>query len=157
MHRNGHQPEVLERQQAALQLRKQGESYREIGARLGVSRQQAFRDIQAGLKAAAKERTKEAALLLDLELERLDMLMKGLFPFAAAGDPQAVTAFLKCQERRAKYLGLDAPEKHDHTSGGEPLKGYIGWTPEEWAQTHPEDPPTPSPVKANGHRSSEAI
>jgi hypothetical protein len=47
---------------------------------------------------------------------------------------------LRCQERRAKLLGLDKPTQHDVTSGGQPIKGYIGVSPDDWdkAEVKPE-------------------
>src|SRR4029077_11263702 len=56
----------------ALNLRKQGYSYREIGAHLGVSTAQAARDIETALAEITLEPARE---LLKLELQRCDDLM----------------------------------------------------------------------------------
>lgn len=45
----------------------------------------------------------------NLELTRLDEMLKATWGAAQRGVPQAVDRVLKIMERRAKYLGLDAP------------------------------------------------
>lgn len=103
------QANILERQLQAVELRKSGLSYREIGKRLDCSHEQARRDIESELKRLASERADKTEELRQLELERLDMLLKGLWPMAAVGNTGAVMSWLKVSERRAKLLGLDAP------------------------------------------------
>jgi len=44
-----------------------------------------------------------------LELERCDRLQAAVWPAATQGDVAAVAAVLRIMERRARYLGLDAP------------------------------------------------
>ena len=69
----------------------------------------------------AQERQGKSEELRQLELERLDLLTRGLEPMASVGNPGAVNAYLRVMERRAKLLGLDAPVKTDVTTGGEKL------------------------------------
>jgi len=104
---------IEERRQQALDFRKAGYSYRDIGARLEVSHEQARRDVEAALAALVADTKDSAEQLRQLELERLDMLTKALEPMAAVGNPGAVNSFLRVMERRAKLLGLDAPVKQD--------------------------------------------
>lgn len=104
---------IEERRQQALDYRKAGYSYRDIGARLEVSHEQARRDVEAALAALVEDTKDSAEQLRQLELERLDMLTKALEPMAAVGNPGAVNSFLRVMERRAKLLGLDAPVKQD--------------------------------------------
>ena len=102
---------VIERQAQALELRKQGKSYRAIGDRLGVSQMQAHRDIQDELKRLAALNLNSADELRQLELERLDRIIDGLDHWVQAGNAQAAMAILKAMDTRAKLLGLYAPEK----------------------------------------------
>lgn len=104
---------IEERRQQALDYRKAGYSYRDIGARLDVSHEQVRRDIEAALAALVDDTKDSAGQLRQLELERLDMLTKALEPMAKVGNPGAVNSFLRVMERRAKLLGLDAPVKQD--------------------------------------------
>jgi hypothetical protein len=57
-----------------------------------------------------------------LELARLDAMLAGMWPGAIAGDGHAVDACLKLMDRRARYLGLDAPVKITKTDAdGRPV------------------------------------
>ena len=114
---------ILERQLQALELRKGGFTYREIGKRLGVSHVQAHRDIQEELKHLASLRSESAEELRQLELEKLDNYERNLSHWADAGSVEAVRTLIKIQERRAKLLGLDAPEKIEHK--GDLMTGLV--------------------------------
>lgn len=121
---------ILERQLQALEMRKSGFTYREIGKRLGISHVQAFKDVNDELKRLADERADSADELRQLELEKLDKYEANLTHWAEAGNVDAVKALLKVQERRSKLLGLDAPERKDVNIKG--AKTYIGFTPDDW-------------------------
>lgn len=116
--------DILARQILAIDLRRAGYSYRAIGERLKVSHETARQDVESELERLAKLRDGKVEAERELELERLDMLMKALAPMAQVGNPGAVNSFLKCMERRAKLLGLDAPQKIAPTdpNGNEPFK-----------------------------------
>lgn len=102
---------ILERQRQALEMRRNGFSYRKIGERLHIDHSMAFKDVQNALAALTKERNKEAEYVRELELQRLDMLLEGLSRLAEIGNPIAVDKFLRVCESRRKLLGLDAPTK----------------------------------------------
>jgi hypothetical protein len=108
----------LQRQQAALELRRMGIGYVEIGNRLGIGKSQAHRLVQAGLEDARAQIGAEANELKSEEISRLDAMLAGLWPDARKGQQGAVDRVLKIMERRAKLLGLDAPLKLAH--GGDP-------------------------------------
>lgn len=121
---------ILQRQLLALELRKSGFTYREIGEKLNISHVQAYKDVNEELKRLAELRADSADELRQLELEKLDKLEKNLMHWADAGSVEATKALIKIQERRSKLLGLDAPEKKDVNIKG--AKTYIGFTPDEW-------------------------
>jgi hypothetical protein len=99
--------EAVDRQQAALELRRDGLGFAEIAARLGYGGPSgAYKAVMAGLHKTLRE---PAAELRNLELTRLDDMLKATWGAAQRGVPQAVDRVLKIMERRAKYLGLDAP------------------------------------------------
>jgi hypothetical protein len=106
------------RRQEALDLRVQGKSYRKIGEALGVSGKTAFGDIQRSLADLARLERGKAEDARRLDLLRIDKGIAGLSAAYEAGDPKAVTAMVKLLERRAKLLGLDAPQRTLH--GGDP-------------------------------------
>ncbi len=102
---------ALERDTAALTLRKQGLTYDAIAKKLGFySRSDAYSAVKKRLDALRAECTEVAIEVRDLELTRLDAMLDGLWAKAAKGDPQAVATVLRIQERRSAYVGLDQPK-----------------------------------------------
>lgn len=74
-----------ERMEKALQMRKLGASYTEIGNNLGVSRATAHQDVTLALKEITREPSEE---LLALMNERLDMLWRATVDTALRKVPQ---------------------------------------------------------------------
>jgi hypothetical protein len=111
-----------ERATRALDLRKAGTTYREIGRELGCSEQRAHQIVTEELQRLNARRGEAAAEVCRLELERLDAMLAGLWPKAKKGDARAVEKVLAVMARRAKLLGLDAPERRELTGkGGGPV------------------------------------
>jgi hypothetical protein len=88
----------------ALELRKAGGSYAEIGRELGyTTRQGAFTSVQRALAAITEEPAKE---LLTLYRERLDRMYLGLVKAGAYdGDARSVLAACRVLELHAKLSG----------------------------------------------------
>lgn len=105
--------EILKRQMSALELRASGYSFRAIGEKLGISHEQARKDVDGELKSLSDANEDKRAEMRQLDLIRLDKITKSLDHWVEAGSPQAVMAYLKAMERRAKLLGLDAPVKQE--------------------------------------------
>ena len=101
------------RQEKALELRIAGGSYRQIGRQLGVSPKTAYYDVHTELGGLDTVKAGLAERLRDLELARCDRLTVALTQRANTGEPRSVFALVKVMERRAKLLGLDAPQKTD--------------------------------------------
>ena len=100
----------------ALDLRKKGFSYTQIGTKLGCARQTACRYVLSELENLADKCREEAARVRDLELQRLDDLYLVAWKAIAEGsDLGAIDRCLRIMERRAKLLGLDAAEKVEHS------------------------------------------
>jgi hypothetical protein len=96
----------------ALELRKHGRTYRGIAQALACSVAYAHKLVDGAIAAIPAENAEQVR---KLELARLDRMLAGLWKGATTGDPRAVTAVVMLQNRRAKYLGLDAPEKMELT------------------------------------------
>lgn len=101
-------------------MRLQGYTYEEIADKLG------YADSSGAYRAVkrAKEQVKDAAVenaeeILRMELDRLDRMQRGLWKEAIEGSPGAVDRILKIMERRAKLLGLDAPDAVDLSVGSD--------------------------------------
>ena len=97
-----------ERSRSAIEMRKAGLTYDVIAQRLGfANRSGAFKAVERGIRSIMREPADD---LRSLELERLDTIQVGLWTKARSGDVQAIDRLLRIMERRAKLLGLDAPE-----------------------------------------------
>jgi len=105
-----------------LQLAAAGASAGQIA---NVLEERGIKKSEASVRTILKNAIKkmEAAMRLDsdkalsLELHRIDLLLQATFPRATnTKDPQqlkAVETVLKLMERRAAYLGLDSPDRHE--------------------------------------------
>lgn len=131
---------TLEREAQALELRKQGLTYGQIGDLLGISEMGAHKCVNRALNKFRTEMAEEAADVRQLELERLDALFAGVWMKALSGDPASMGSALKVMERRAKLLGLDAATKSELSGpDGKPLSVGVFAVPmasverDEWA------------------------
>lgn len=109
-----HRIEQAERDQKAIALRRSGMCYSEIAARVGyANRSGAYKAVMRVLEEIAKETAEDASHIRSIELQRLDDLLKAVWDTALAGDPKAIDRVLKIMDRRARFLGLDAPTKQE--------------------------------------------
>jgi hypothetical protein len=97
----------------ALRLRKEGYTYDAIGTALGISRQRAHQLVTEELAKLRAEVAEEALEVRQLELERLDAMLRILARKVKRADLDAIQTVLKVMERRAKLLGLDAPRQFE--------------------------------------------
>lgn len=111
---------VRERHALALEMRKFGYSYEQIAEHFETTPASARGLVKTALEHAIKEPGQE---VIDMELQRLDQLYRAAFGAVANGDTSAVNQCLSIMQRRAKYLGLDAPDKKEVTGkNGGPLE-----------------------------------
>lgn len=105
---------IRDRQAEALRMRGQERmTLQEIADELGVNKSTICRDIQEAMEHRIVE---SVDILVSMENDQLDFLYRPLVPAIKMGDPKAILAALKIQERRSKLAGLDAPTK-THVSG----------------------------------------
>jgi len=110
--------ESAERRQKALELRKNGYDYRTIAKALNTTVKTAYLDVQKCLEEIRANTHETAEDVLELELKRLDIAQAALMPRVREGDPRAIDTLMRVQERRAKYLGLDAANKVEISGKG---------------------------------------
>jgi hypothetical protein len=115
----GQTEQAAERRVEALKLRQDGWSYRRIAEKLDVSVSTAHDDVHHALKELNELERTEAAELRRLELERLDIALAAVMPQVEQGRLLAVDRLLSIMDRRAKFLGLDAPTKQQTEVSGE--------------------------------------
>ena len=108
----------------ALALRASGKGYDEIAKALGyTNRSGAYKAVLRVLDRWTRETGENVETVRSIELRRCDSMIVALWPAALRGDPQAIDRVIKIMDRRAKFLGLDAPTKQE-VSGpdGEPVR-----------------------------------
>jgi hypothetical protein len=102
-------PEVLERQNEVVKLRRGGLTWDLIAQRVGYS------DPSGAQKAyeAANKRiiAEDIAEIRNLETERLDLAQSAIWGKVLQGDNPSIANLLRIMERRAKLLGLDQPTR----------------------------------------------
>lgn len=110
-----------------LELRLSGKSYQQIARATGWTPTRVHRQITLALDRAAALTQDAASHLRTLAIERLDVMLQGIWPRVIMGDDQAIQAALKIEERRAKLAGLDAPNRQELSGpGGIPLQLDMG-------------------------------
>ena len=72
-------------------------------------------------------------------IETLEKTTKG-----QVGDPRFLERVGWCINKRCELLGLDAPKKLDHTSGGEPFYKLYGFDPDKEADSGAENGAAPA-------------
>lgn len=100
-----------ERRKEALEYRKAGLTFEEIGSRLGVTRQAAHKTVMVALSDISEKIAETADDIRTLELERLNDLFQVSYKAAMRGNLDAIDKCIKIMDRRSKLLGLDAPSK----------------------------------------------
>lgn len=127
---------VAERRRFVVECRKAGMTFDQIyeaaKAKFGdtlppsYSKRTAHGDVMTYLSEIRKLTANDAQAIYDLEVERLDALLHGLWAAAEGGDLQAVDRALRVAERRAKLMGLDAPVRSTTEQSGE-LTFVVRW------------------------------
>ncbi len=89
-----------------MAARVEGANYRQIANQLNVSVGTAFDDVAAELEAVCQSTAQEAERLRDLELERMDRILRVLDAAIESGDVPACRAAIRVSMHRARLLGL---------------------------------------------------
>ena len=100
---------TTERQTYILRLRRNGHSVSAIADMLDTKSSTVKNTLSSAYKKLHQEH--EALEARTLELERLDEVQASYYEVALDGDPKAAEVVFKAMDRRAKLLGLDAPEQ----------------------------------------------
>lgn len=104
-------PDVIDREVRALDLRRAGLSYQQIAKEVGwAAESSAFRAVKRALERSLKE---PAEAVRQFESERLDDWLLKLMPAIERGEPRSIEVALKISERRSKLLGLDMPSRSE--------------------------------------------
>lgn len=103
---------TAERRSKAIAMKLAGADYEHIATRLGyASRGAAYTDIDRAMQASVAEQDREASVLRQVEVARLDRLQAAFWPRALGGDTKAGELCLKIIDRRCKLVVGDAPTR----------------------------------------------
>ena len=115
---------TVEISQKAVEYRKVGLSYREIGEKLGVGLKAARQMVSEEVGKLEEMSKDEPLVARRMQLERINRMRLGLMSKAAKGDPQAISTILKCDEHENKLLRVHENE--------DPQKEYVfSWLGED--------------------------
>lgn len=111
-----------ERRARAVDLRAEGHTLREVAEKLGVSVSTAASDID---RALAEVPADSVDLLRRLWGQRLDALLRAVWPSAMSGNLEAVDKAVKIANRAAKLHGLDAPQQINMSTTGADIEQAV--------------------------------
>lgn len=106
---------AAENRARAVEYRKMGMSYQAIGDQLHISAPAVYKTVRKAMQAVKVEQDQDAEIIKAMEYENLDRLQLAAWPGAMKGNHLLIDRILKIMERRAKLMGLDAPEKRANT------------------------------------------
>ncbi len=99
--------QAREREAEAVRLRAVGHSFDDIGRRLGVARQSAWRIVDRAMDRAATDLSASVGRLRMMEAAKLDAAAESIFPAVLGGDLNAHRTWLMNRGRHASLLALD--------------------------------------------------
>lgn len=96
----------------AVTMRIAGYSPEEIATELGYTTTRAVSDdIYGAMSASLTLPDRQIDILREIEIRRMDMMLKALMPGIERGNTRSVEVGIRLLERRAKMLGLDSATK----------------------------------------------
>ena len=128
--KTGRTIEAYEKDQKALELRKEGHTYESISEQLGYSTPSA--SYKAAMRRLRDMDRPAVSMLRELEVQRLDAMLYAVWDDVLQGDANAVHTALRISERRSRLLGLDAPHtveartRIDVLSWNQAIRDFIG-------------------------------
>jgi Trp operon repressor len=106
---------LAERRQKVSALRLMHYTQREIAAQLDVSVATVNRDLAVVRAEWAERRSQSYESWVGEELAKIDLLERAILPAAIRGDDKAQARLVQFMDRRARMMGLDKPERFEHT------------------------------------------
>tara|TARA_R110000868_G_scaffold73093_4_gene212369 strand:- start:3974 stop:4471 length:498 start_codon:yes stop_codon:yes gene_type:complete len=103
------EPAQIDKENNVLALRAQSFTWRAIAEQVGYASGSGA--LKAYMRAVKRQQKEPVEAALYMELERLDEMQSVYWEPAIQGNMRAGEFVLKIMDRRAKFLGLDAPTK----------------------------------------------
>ena len=110
-----------ERQRQAVELRKAGHTFDEIGERMGCTHQAAHQLVMRALDSYRADTAELVAQHRALDVARMEEIVRILWPRVQEGHLDSVDRVFKAAQRKAALLGMDLkqPEQHLHLHEGQ--------------------------------------
>ena len=110
-----------ERQRQAIELRRAGHTFDDIGTALGITRQSAHDLVMRALDAFKADTAELVAEHRALDVARMEEIVRILWPRVQEGHLDSVDRVFKAAQRKAALLGMDLkqPEQHLHLHEGQ--------------------------------------
>lgn len=105
--------EIEVRRAKVAKLKLGGISLRQIAQELGCSLGTVHSDLEAVLARTVDTADEHIRMERDVSLGRCEVALRAIWPRICRGDVEAINAFVRLDQRRAKLLGLDAPTKQE--------------------------------------------
>lgn len=113
----------------ALEMRIAGKTVPKIAAELKIKSAAVRELIKEALEVTVPEHSEQ---LRQIELDRLDAAQDAIWPKVLSGQVGAVKAFLKIQERRTAFTGLDIPKRKPIQDPADRLAALLGADPQQF-------------------------
>lgn len=110
-----HHDKVAERRRRVAEMRLSHMTLDEIAREIGVAKSTVSVDLKHVREEWAERRASTYEEWAAEEIAKLDRLERTLLPRAIAGEYAAVDKIISLMDRRARMLGLDKPQLHEHT------------------------------------------
>ena len=102
---------TADRELKAIELRKAGLTYEQIGAAVGISHEGARKAVLRVLSRLVAFTHEEATALREIQLLRINDMRKSVWAQARTGHLASIDRVIRLDEREAKLTGIDAPER----------------------------------------------
>lgn len=134
---------TAERRKEVIRKKRMGKTYRTIAEEMeeeyGVDKlpngwgpRYAHQDVTRELEKYRTELRQSVDELVEMQVQRIEEMILGLYPRARDGDEDAVSEIRSLMKRKADLLGLDEAEEYIFGSGEDGFS--FGWA-------HPDDAP----------------
>lgn len=118
----GESLQIVERRNRVIRLRRAGATYEQISMALArdpddpitITANGCARIVRNYLERCRTEDAESLEEIRQMENERLDEMLSGVWSKAKKGDTRAIKTVLGIMDRRAKLNGLDAAQRHEH-------------------------------------------
>lgn len=104
--------QITAEENEVLDLTIMGFSIRAVGLQMSLPEATVKQRLQSALD---RQQSLLAEEYRTITMEQLDYVLSRAMPGVTAGEPKAMSIALQVIDRRAKILGLDAPQRHEHT------------------------------------------